>query len=704
MVSRSEKDAVLCELDEYGDPIHVYGQPGVGKTQLLEQIEDGLDSETLFIKASSRYDFSQLLEFTLLKLKEKQSSLEEAKKLVKKIRGLGVAAVGKVEIEDFNPTLLQETKNLIDEVDGELILFLDDIHLLSENSQELSDFLQELDEISGDLKIVSSGQVGLNQKIEQFLVNYFTLGETKNFFEERGYDLEEIDIEDIHDKTDGHPFMLHLLIESQEELTDVSLPEVEISEYVEDTFLESLEPEEEKFLKNVSPLVEFDSITCSRVLDKDETDTRRLLKELNKKQVIERAGHRFGGVSNYRIHSQLKELLYKRNQSSKEIHRKAFNYYSEKVIEEDKEEGTVIINSFLPVFMAEYHLKQIVNEKSPDKIYQEIENLELGQPGKSLFVIKYTSFFPTDKPRNQLIYDELGELVDYVKDKEELSEGRENLLIYSLNLARGSVGILLGDLDDAKPDIRKEAVEILEDTYIQVKEDEIELDIPVDEFDLEDSAVNDGERLFRHLIALTSCYLIQKNCRELNDVRREDEYREKFKENLSELGFSPDVWGHLKEEMVDFRDGVKNKLNLESRVDNLVNDILEEYQGEDFSRGFLMDLQEEMSQVSQNVENIFKTGSFFSHTGLEKDYFVVKAESIGNILERNENPIFAYIWLNFMEALFDEWGIMNERQKELFEDKLENIEEERKEFEEENDSITNVENIEVNYEEDEEEE
>lgn len=684
-ISRNKAKKISKKVDDGESPIHIHGKPGIGKSEILKDVDNTIETDSSFqVRASSLDGFQDVIESILWQVTKDKEGLERAKELIGDIKSFQFAGAGgsrKIPSKSLKHELADKAN------DGkERTVFLDDIESLSTDIAELSDFLKTLDDLSENLKIVSAGTIRLETQIQQFAIEAFSRKETKSFFEERGLEISDAELEEIYEKTEGYPRMLDLYEKSRDEIEEGELPESDIYEFLEEKFLDSLDAEEEKNLKKISPLFEFDAKICASILNKNPTDVRRELKDLNKRKIIEKTGpRRVDGFQSYKLHSKLKELLYQENQNPEEIHRNAINYYSKKAL---KDEERPIISSFMPLVMAEYHLNQIVDADETDEVYEELEKLNLQQPEKSLFVLKYHVIFLAERDSNKIISKEIDNLVDYVEEDEEISKSRTETLTTFLQVGRGSLTVLISQAHE-KSEIDLNALEGLEEVVQKIENKDLDLD----ELDIEVSGLVDQNRFLNSLIKITSAYILIEGYEEAQKQNKVEKYDQIIEEELESLGFNKRVIELLSEEFEKILDQIKNRINYEDKVEEMAGNMLDDYNEEIASRGVLIEIQQEFIQLSEKIEESITRGSFFSRTEIEKDYFLSKANGISDLLERNENPLFAYLWTKMANDLFENWSILNDTYKEIFNSKLQRLQEERLKYEESNEKMIDIKKV-----------
>jgi len=379
-ISRPELESSLSEkIDSSKSVTHIYGQPGVGKTYILDWVQQEFEEEYYIERVNfGSHDGQQ--EVAKKVFQAVTSNLpEEAEEGEKELTGLsfgistplGGGSAG-ASWENQDPEWTQSPFNFLNALRGisdiypedrQLIVCIDDLHKLDANRNQLTDLFDEISDIlPQEILILTSGRVKLRRDVHSIEVSVFTEQQTIGYFEQNLPETGENIAIQLHDRLGGHPYYIGLLPEIKNPEKAIEVPENQIREYIESEYLDTLSDDEERFLFYTSPLTELDKNVCSSVLEDrfeyDQVKSRRTLQDLSNRVIIQELGRAEHGKK-YKLHDKFRDFLLEDFSEAEEIHSKAYQYYSRIISEyttsgvEDLELASEQVDQLI------YHLSKI---------------------------------------------------------------------------------------------------------------------------------------------------------------------------------------------------------------------------------------------------------------------------------------------------------------------------------------------------------
>lgn len=405
LVKREIMNKVINVIGENKKSVHIYGEPGVGKTILLNQLSEELSKEYKIyrITLSNYDDIPVLLERINIEMKGRLTSI------ISRIKNLSIYGIGvQLDSESTIPALEKSIKST-----KKALLILDDIHKLKEEPNSIKDILGM---ISKKIKVISAGRINLkSEDIYNLELRHFIKDETIQLIKENIPRIKNEEAEELHKKLQGHPYYFGLFIESYQPGDDVKIPNNQVFDYIERNYLESLTNDEESFLVSTSPLIQLDHKICSSVLKEfSATDSRRMLKTLSGRCIVQYLGRSSEDVKVYRIHDKFRELLYDLQDNLEEIHREAFNYYINEMLKNSELfdlKGLASLKFhklFIPLVLATHHIYEIYVNPTPDDVQKELNDFELDTFKRLLLVLYLMSpLVEKDKNMVELLFKEI---------------------------------------------------------------------------------------------------------------------------------------------------------------------------------------------------------------------------------------------------------------------------------------------------------
>lgn len=349
-VSRPEVEDQIFEFIDGGvDLIHITGEPGVGKTWIIDQIDrDYTGNKDVEIASIGGHldveDFYGIIYRSIL------NNLPEDKKDEGwQLTGLGGSAAGfgasvswDTEAADV-PQVKFRYRDVLKEAaeqypeDCHLLLCIDDIHKLDIDEDAIRDAIQEAaDLLTENITLITAGQLSFGRLDTEVTISTFTKQQTKSLLQDEFNYISEEEVAEIHQELGGHPLYIRLLIESNEPDEIPEIPKGEVYDEIQQRYLHSLSDDEQRFLRLTSPLPELDERLCTAVTPDDEpfdsVSIDRLLRGLSERVITQDLGWNENSTKSYRIHDTFREFLQQRLDREKEtqVHRNAFRYYGKR--------------------------------------------------------------------------------------------------------------------------------------------------------------------------------------------------------------------------------------------------------------------------------------------------------------------------------------------------------------------------------------
>jgi len=272
--------------------LHLFGEPGVGKTQLLENISDKYRGEidVEIIRIREHNGIGQV--FKNLAWTIYENLPKKATKNDRKLTGisLGAGASAGVSWENTGPEASKPTQtisNIIQDCvgyypdDKRLLICIDDVHKISDNDYEVYDVLEEISDLLPEqIVLISSGQITYSNGDTAIRVGKFSEQQTSTMLTNHFINLSRERIADIHKQLDGHPLYINLLINSNDPDESPEIPKYDIQEEIQRRYLQSIPREHRRFLRITSPLPFLSLETCSWVLPDDTPFDRTMIKDI----------------------------------------------------------------------------------------------------------------------------------------------------------------------------------------------------------------------------------------------------------------------------------------------------------------------------------------------------------------------------------------------------------------------------------------
>ena len=664
MTVRQERiEQVVSKISEDHRSTHIYGIPGMGKSEFLDAIERRLGSEYDIIRVNVRLqdDSNKLFQDLLTQTRDEAPFLTSNKNKYNLSLGAGLGPFNLGGSNDDRVRSIQKLKDLLDDWGTpKLVVVVEDIDNLDESEYLVRDVIDELDSVLGgrEVPLVTSGEIG-DTPVEEVHLNAYTPSQTREFLENKFPNPDKDDIEAVHRAVDGHPLYLKMIADSAEELENIELPAEQVYEKVESLYLDNLSPDQLKFLRRSSPLPQLDPNICGRVLDDfDQDQSTSLLQQLDNNVIVRSENRTDRGYRVYHIHNRIRKVLIERVSDEEQIRRNAFLERVSIISDllEDGSDETVFRRVSPHAMLAARHLEVLHEEVTGDVVYSELDKSDI-----SIMVRLFISILILSAKSP----NEIGEVVEIAhNDLSEVVSDAEELNTTQKRLITSVSEYIAGKLDNS---IENKAL-----TDISIAGD---LDELPGEEDLADSSELDisqeqREKFIRAYENLFKFFFI-------DEPYSKKTYRKLLEVTVADFGISPDVvieCAQTCRNVLEESDAGKEFADLfEDRMEIITDQIYSESPDAlnmYMVRDLTMDLTNETIQEFLNRQVI--DDGIIANMALEG----------GKVLEEAENPIFSIFWYNIFLAIVQDRDVDSSTTEALTERYQEAVER-RKEFEKE---------------------
>jgi len=371
VVHRPEVDRVLKEILAETGHVHVRGEPGIGKSSLVDLVDSNLPDEVaMSILEIPRYrglDYQASVVRDLIDLVREQLVVKErAVLLAQRVEGVSLPIVGvgtSIRSKEASDPREFEKIATMDRDSDYYVLCLDEINKLAGEQAAIRDFLDDLVTQLADATVLTAGTIDLSEATSetvQITLRSFDRDQSREFLEATTSELSTQEMEQVHEELGGHPYYLEQF--AQEDIEALAaIPDGEIRSFIERRYLDVLSPSVERFLRELTPLQYLHFDLCKRVytsvyeMPEAEADThvRRALRELDTEALVREVAT-IDEKSWVALHDKFHDFLVDQaDQAQQEtVRRIAFNYY----VTEALQSGSVTPSLFT---LGYTHLKDI---------------------------------------------------------------------------------------------------------------------------------------------------------------------------------------------------------------------------------------------------------------------------------------------------------------------------------------------------------
>lgn len=665
-IRSDERSQLRSAFENNTDHVHVYGEPGIGKSTLVEQTLDGPLASVADGRITVREMFTpELVEKEALEeLRDLASTKDEAQSRTAgwsiSIPLPGIGGGGGGRTLDERERDIHKLQSLSEGFEKRAILWMDDVQKIAEKQRTVRDCIAALsDALPESITLVTSGRTPLRCADTTIELQPLSAEETGVFLRSTFPDLPDETTKEIHEQVDGHPYSLELLVEAADSPEDLELPEGDVYSFIEDEYLDTLSRDEERFVRQTSPLTDLDESLCAAVVsDVDRTAVRQILTSLRHNAVIRVIDRNDTGERIYSMHDLLQRNLYNRLDNEEELHRRAFQYYVRDVIDSTTKPELAVLTNFGSGIFAQHHLQKIYDgEPAVEDVQTELDQLGLTIEERRLVLHWLVTYvFDSPESRAELMRAETTALMQRIKAEADVSQPHSVLIQLYLD----ALPSILETDTDSTPIINQEGYhdELMEEVRsfewddadpesIQFFEDLVSASIHGAALATATSA-EDGnpEPHKQQLIAIIERYGLEAEiAREVHALTREF-----FEETLPGFDIESSLDTVLEDQVGDAFDSGSIRKNLQTLQDTMPNLLL--------------------SMLSAGLEK----------TLAESDDVFEYFSAVEQALSDAENPLFVAFWTRLCAQIYTVLGPNGER-ADYFEDRFERARERRIEYE-----------------------
>ncbi|KTG11484.1 hypothetical protein AUR64_04320 [Haloprofundus marisrubri] len=632
LVRTDRLDRAHSKIVDGGKDIHISGQPGIGKTEFLEALQERLSEDFAIEQKNVRIHHSpEDLHRDLLHLARRAANERDSKpnQLTTLSGGIGPVSGG-IGVDDRvrDPHKLEDLTR--DWSGNPLILCVDNIHKIADDENIVRGIICELSDALGEhVHLITAGQISINQlsgarNVEEVHLNLYTIDETRFFLEHHFGSVSEDTVKNVYAVVEGHPLFLSLLTEASDNENDLHLPEGAVFDTIEERYIDGLPRDMERFLRQVAPLPELNERTCSGIIeDLSPIEADQILRELNRRVIVQQVYRTDNGDNIYKIHHHFREFLVRKHQNEIEVHRTAFQYHiQEQLSKLTGSNEDALIHSLPHSIHAGYHLKELHgDEPDAETFIEEIDRLDITYPERGI-VMMYSGFGIIPTEIVDLWQQELTSLTDWVISTVENEHQAQ---------------LITGILEWALSQFNEKPL-TLEDVQIEGSIDDLPVEFQsVSTTDLSEEHAKRFQRLRIHCLRF---FLIE-------EPYQSKVHREYLRNVVEVYGITPKI-------LFRFRSRLKVIL-LDSELGNEFENLVQQYAetvGEELQNSLsssldFYNLRDQMLDIGQETfDNVHY--KLLLNSGLLEEI----AHQGGEILEEAENPVFAMFWYSLFTAYF----------------------------------------------------
>lgn len=638
--------------------LHISGEPGIGKSKFLTHLQSRVENDFCLVEQTVRlhHDQNDLVSNILHDARREAPRRDN---LPNKITGAsgGIAGVSAGVTTDQRATDFHKLEDLTEDWSGKpIIICIDDIHKISDDKHVVRDAIREISSYLGNnAQLVTIGQITLpgNSEIEIFHLNLFTYNETKQFLESKFGEIDEETAKVVHNSIEGHPLYLSLLTESSDEESDLHLPENEIYDTIQHRYLKTLPAETEEFLRKVAPLPELNEKNVNSALsDYSSTQIDRRLRDLNSQVIVQEVNRTNQGRKIYKIHEIFREYLNQKETDAEEIHRTAFKYHVNEMVDIVTRNDEETVERSLPhSFNANYHLNQLYDEVDSETLFREFEKLDVEYPKRGMMLaVSGLLIVPLDAAELfRLEHENFSEWILDQTDEHPLAKLTVQVTNWGLS------------------QFEEEPIDLSE---IQVEGDLDEIPTESQPFADVELSETHAERLNSSINNLLAYFFI-------DEPFQSESFRQQLEQQIELYGISTEI-------LIDLQKQIKLELR-ESVLEDEFESILEDYfdtLGQKYNNQLMSNLDfYELSDLSMQFgHDVFD--EIHEDLLLESGVLENIALEGGDVLEDAENPAFSLVWYSVWISYFKGHPIEESRMDELI-DEFDEALSSRREFENE---------------------
>lgn len=411
------QEQIAQRLDGDDTLFHVAGEPGVGKTFLLDWVEDEFGDEYPI----QRVELGSHRSIPIVAQKIYRTIISDIPESVKKgdreVTGVSgsAGAVGGGLSWTRNPPdwaedrfeYIEALDQMADHVPGghTRLICLDDVHNVDDDEEKIKDALVEIAEVLGpEITLLSAGRLQFAGQVPVTRLSTFSEAQSVKLLTNEVPEMEPATARELHDRLGGHPYYLGLLADIEDPASAIEVPEEEIHDYIEVEYLDALTRDEERFLQATSSLTELNEHVCSSVMaDEDRFDqvgVRRLLRGLNRRVIVQDRGDSPDGTTRYAIHDKFREFLLRQEPAPGEIHAAAFNFYADQLQSQLASDGIDFEQGTHSTTLCTHHLSALIELQDQQQTVADFLEIALGEEGLPFYtatvLLDELKVWPTD--------------------------------------------------------------------------------------------------------------------------------------------------------------------------------------------------------------------------------------------------------------------------------------------------------------------
>lgn len=353
-IPRPKEEIIAKYIEAKRDLIHIFGEPGVGKTTILnhieEQFEDDVEVDRRNLQA--HHGINELFRKVSLALFDAlpKDQKEKGRKLVGFSLNTPAGGGGlKFETQEaeasraqigYQDSLLSLCDLYPDEVTPDvqsLVICVDDVHELSDDERKIRGAIQEVAEkLPPNVVLITAGRLSWDGIDTGVSLSMFTEDQTITFLQ-RVSDITTEDAQKVHYQLGGHPLYLGLFAEANSNGDLLDIPEVKIQQEIKKRYFEFLDPDERRFLLATASLEELNEEICTHVTSRthgfDRVKVGEILASLKTRTVVQILGTNSDGLQIFKVHDVFRDFLQTRSDQTDIAQVGACVHHAQKLIE-----------------------------------------------------------------------------------------------------------------------------------------------------------------------------------------------------------------------------------------------------------------------------------------------------------------------------------------------------------------------------------
>lgn len=476
-IHRTETEDVISEFSTGATHIHLHGGPLMLTEGVTREIQQSGKWEWEELHARRGWDIEYLFQKLISTLEDYRSGTGKLMSRVQSISGhLNMIVGGGVEIDLGQETVLAaerlEDLAKVYTAEKDLIVCIHDVDRLEEDAEITADRLLEVTEaLSESIHFLTTGERKL-PGMNNVEANPISTPDAVEWLTSQISGLDSDQARDMVEKIGAHPLPLQMIARSYADSSDVQIEEVSegIFNQIEEFVLRQFTPEEREVLRKAACLAEIDEVTLSEVTDLAPAKAAMLLSSFENRLVLKNLGRR-SGVVRFRMRDHFQEFFYKKCTVSEDIHRRMFQKYAQKIVDEG-EFGETALDHLTPSTLAATHLGAMYDDLDEEEVLTEIEKIGFSLEERLTFISGgLPSITAGIDGVEKAQYLELDRIREIASEDDEIQRD----MLHSLDLGRASLRFGIATMDglNQAEEIIEEATEIAEKCLEYLAEEEV---------------------------------------------------------------------------------------------------------------------------------------------------------------------------------------------------------------------------------------